>query len=72
MQTNVSRSRWRLFGKTPFLPAYWWDIGAIILILMATIVINSRMIRHGLNGLGDLRWHITWIQHFSAQIKGRC
>ncbi len=69
MQTNGYRSEWRLFGKTPFLPTYWWDVGAIVLILLATIVINSRMIRHGLNGLGDLRWHITWIQHFSEQIR---
>jgi uncharacterized membrane protein len=69
METNGYRSEWRLFGKTPFLPTYWWDVGAIVLILLATIVINSRMIRHGLNGLGDLRWHITWIQHFSEQIR---
>lgn len=40
----------------------------IILLVLATILINLRMIRDGLNGLADLRWHITWIQHFSKQL----
>nr|WP_245555452.1 6-pyruvoyl-tetrahydropterin synthase-related protein [Baaleninema simplex] len=26
------------------------------------------MVRYGSNGLGDLLWHITWIQHFSHQV----
>jgi hypothetical protein len=43
-------------------------MGAVLLLLLATLLINSRMLRFGLTGLGDLRWHITWIQHFSHQI----
>ncbi|MEG3440276.1 6-pyruvoyl-tetrahydropterin synthase-related protein [Pannus brasiliensis CCIBt3594] len=45
-----------------------WEIGAVIVILLMALVINARMLRYGLTGLGDLRWHITWIQHFSHQI----
>ncbi|OAB61424.1 hypothetical protein AY599_24465 [Leptolyngbya valderiana BDU 20041] len=26
------------------------------------------MVRYGFNGLGDLLWHITWVQHFSHQV----
>ncbi|MEB3342958.1 MAG: 6-pyruvoyl-tetrahydropterin synthase-related protein [Okeania sp.] len=31
---------------------------------MVAIVINLQKIRYGLIGLGDVRWHITWVQHF--------
>ena len=37
-------------------------------LLFAAILINLRMIRYGISGLGDFRWHITWIQHFSIQL----
>ncbi|NET72891.1 MAG: hypothetical protein F6K62_18750 [Sphaerospermopsis sp. SIO1G2] len=40
----------------------------VILLALATIAINLRMIRYGMNGLGDLLWHITWVQHFSQGI----
>jgi len=43
--------------------------GAIVLILLvATLLINLRLIRDGITGLGDMRWHLTWLQHFSHQI----
>jgi uncharacterized membrane protein len=50
-----------------FLP-YLVDLGIIILLILATIAINLRMIQYGLNGTGDLRWHITWIQHFAKEL----
>lgn len=45
------------------------EISIVIAMALLAVVINSRMIRDGLNGgLGDLLWHITWIQHFSEQV----
>ncbi|MDJ0636402.1 MAG: hypothetical protein QNJ34_24710 [Xenococcaceae cyanobacterium MO_188.B29] len=44
------------------------EIIIVILLVLATIIINSRMIRDGLNGMTDMRWHITWLQHFSKQL----
>ncbi len=41
----------------------------IICFFLLTVLINSQMIRFGLNGLGDLRWHIGWVQNFSEQLK---
>ncbi|AFZ46054.1 hypothetical protein Cyast_0070 [Cyanobacterium stanieri PCC 7202] len=41
----------------------------VIFFVILTIVINSQMIRFGLNGLGDVRWHIGWVQNFSAQLQ---
>ena len=40
----------------------------IALLALATIIINWKMIRDGLNGMTDLKWHITWLQHFSKQL----
>lgn len=48
---------------------YFFDAIAVVIFLLATMVINLQMIRYGLNGIGDVRWHITWIQHFSAQFQ---
>ncbi len=48
---------------------YFLDAIAVVIFLLATVVINLQMIRYGLNGLGDVRWHITWVQHFSAQFQ---
>lgn len=48
---------------------YWVDILVVTVFVLATIIINLQMIRYGLNGLGDVRWHITWIQHFSQQLN---
>ncbi len=43
------------------------ELGIVVFLLLATVAINLRMIRYGLNGLGDSRWHLTWLQHFSKQ-----
>ena len=47
---------------------YLSNIGIIILLILATVIINWRMINDGLNGKIDMIWHITWLQHFSAQV----
>lgn len=44
------------------------DIVVIISLIVATILINWKMINDGLNGTGDLRWHMGWLQHFSKQL----
>ncbi|NJM98631.1 MAG: hypothetical protein HC800_17065 [Phormidesmis sp. RL_2_1] len=44
------------------------DVGIVLILLLATVAINLRMIRYGLNGIGDSRWHLTWLQHFSKQL----
>ncbi len=43
------------------------ELGIVVFLLLATVAVNLRMIRYGLNGLGDSRWHLTWLQHFSKQ-----
>ncbi|MEO0532565.1 MAG: hypothetical protein AAF215_01695 [Cyanobacteria bacterium P01_A01_bin.123] len=35
-----------------------------VALLIATLLVNSRMIRDGLNGIADLQWHIAWLQYF--------
>jgi uncharacterized membrane protein len=47
---------------------YLIEISIVAVLLLATIVINLRMIRDGINGMTDLKWHITWLQHFSKQL----
>jgi len=54
--------------KFPF-PLHLFDAATVLLLALATVIINWKMIRDGFNGLGDLLWHITWIQHFSKQIS---
>ncbi len=54
--------------KSPTL-ARFIEVGIVCFLILATIVINSRMIRDGLNGMPDIRWHITWLQHFSQQLS---
>lgn len=44
------------------------DIMIVLVLVFATIIINLRMIRDGLNGMTDMRWHITWLQHFFKQL----
>lgn len=44
------------------------EMAIYALLLLAVIAINLRMLRAGINGLGDARWHLTWIQHFSQQV----
>jgi hypothetical protein len=46
-----------------------WQGLVVLVLLLATIVINWKMIRDGLNGMADLRWHIIWLQHFSKQLS---
>lgn len=56
-------------SNRPFpLSANLLDAVIVLLLAVATVAINLRMIRDGLNGLGDLLWHITWVQHFSKGI----
>jgi hypothetical protein len=45
-----------------------WEAGVVFLLALAAALINYKMIRDGLNGMSDLRWHVTWVQHFSKQI----
>ncbi|MEA5533138.1 6-pyruvoyl-tetrahydropterin synthase-related protein [Crocosphaera sp. XPORK-15E] len=47
---------------------YLWEGVIIFLLILATLIINLKMIRDGLNGQVDLKWHTTWIQHFSKQL----
>jgi uncharacterized membrane protein len=47
---------------------YLFDAGIVLLLALATLFINWKMIRDGYNGLGDLLWHITWVQHFYKQL----
>lgn len=64
--TKVSSSK--PLKQKQLLPAYLIEIIIIILLVVATVVINLRMIRDGLNGMTDMRWHITWLQHFAKQL----
>ncbi|MBD1839774.1 hypothetical protein H6F78_00885 [Coleofasciculus sp. FACHB-64] len=68
MSSNSSESQSILSNRPIQFFPYLAEVGLIVLLLVATVVINLRMIRDGLNGYGDLLWHITWIQHFSKQI----
>jgi hypothetical protein len=47
---------------------YLFDAGIVLLLALTTLFINWKMIRDGYNGLGDLLWHITWVQHFYKQL----
>ncbi len=57
-----------LFQQYSIRKTYLIEAILIIGLILATILINLRMIRYGISGLGDFRWHITWIQHFSSQL----
>ncbi len=50
------------------IPSYLFEVGLVILLALATVAINWKMLRDGLNGMADLRCHLTWLQHFSKQI----
>ena len=45
-----------------------FDLIVICILILATLIINYRMIKQGVNGTGDVRWHLAWIQHFYQQI----
>ena len=51
------------------LPRYLLEGGIVLLLMIATVVINWKMIKDGLNGNVDLKWHLTWIQHFAKQLS---
>ncbi|PZO14335.1 MAG: hypothetical protein DCF25_15035 [Leptolyngbya foveolarum] len=61
-------SRTNSSARTTARLNYIIESGVLALLLLAAIAINLRMIRAGFNGLGDARWHLTWIQHFSEQV----
>ncbi|MGB3693918.1 MAG: 6-pyruvoyl-tetrahydropterin synthase-related protein [Spirulinaceae cyanobacterium] len=58
-----------LFQQHSTRKTYLIEFILILGLILATILINLRMIRYGISGLGDFRWHITWIQHFSTQLR---
>ncbi|AFY76870.1 6-pyruvoyl-tetrahydropterin synthase related domain [Pleurocapsa sp. PCC 7327] len=47
---------------------YLVEGGIILLLALATAIVNWKMIRDGINGMADLKWHIPWLQHFSKQL----
>ena len=51
------------------LPPYLLEGGIVVILAIATIIINCKMIKDGLNGNADIKWHLTWIQHFSKQLS---
>jgi hypothetical protein len=55
-------------GPLGGIPNYLIEAGVLICLLLATLAINWRMIHDGVNGGGDVRWHLTWLQHFSKQL----
>ncbi len=44
------------------------ETGIVILLALVAVVINWKMIHDGINGMIDMQWHITWLQHFSKQL----
>lgn len=68
MYTQVTKdSSPTSLNKKPFLPPYLVIIIVCSLLILATIIINLKMIRDGLNGMTDMKLHIIWLQHFSKQ-----
>ena len=54
-------------SKQQITNLYLLEAGIIIVIALATVVINWKMLRDGINGMNDLKPHLTWLQHFSKQ-----
>ncbi|OKH22034.1 hypothetical protein NIES593_13955 [Hydrococcus rivularis NIES-593] len=50
------------------VPRYLVEGGILLLLALATAIVNWKMIRDGINGMADLKWHIPWLQHFSKQL----
>ncbi|MEM6590296.1 MAG: hypothetical protein AAF651_00365 [Cyanobacteria bacterium P01_C01_bin.73] len=48
---------------------FFLEVGFVSLIVLCAILFNFRMHRYGIHGLGDVRWHMTWIQHFYHQLS---
>lgn len=49
--------------------SYLLEVIVFSLMIMAAVIINWKMIRDGLNGMTDLRWHVTWLQHFYKHLS---
>lgn len=64
-ESQLFRMRRRLFSPESALV----DCAIVFALLLATLLINARLIRDGITGLGDVRWHLTWLQHFYAQLS---
>lgn len=54
--------------KQKKLTSLYIDIILIGFLICTTIVLNLVMIRDGLNGMTDMKWHITWLQHFYQEL----
>lgn len=70
-----AETRWhRVLSKTvgsfsQFLRSRYLVEGSIVLLLaLATVILNWKMIRDGISGQGDLKWHLPWLQHFFKQL----
>ena len=50
------------------LPRIWQETLVVTLLLLATFILNLRMIQDGINAHADIKWHLTWLQHFSKQL----
>jgi uncharacterized membrane protein len=58
------------FRKLFFLSPLVIEAIAILLLALLAIIINQRMIRDGIIfESNDIKYHITWLQHFSKQIS---
>ena len=69
LQVDVSKKTSVDSTRQIYLDLSLLDIVLVVILILATIILNWRMIRHGLNGMTDMRWHIAWLQHFSQQLK---
>ncbi|MEA5533420.1 6-pyruvoyl-tetrahydropterin synthase-related protein [Crocosphaera sp. XPORK-15E] len=47
---------------------YLVEGGIFLLLALATVILHWKMIRDGISGQGDLKWHLPWLQHFSKQL----
>ena len=61
--------RYLLEGAYGTVRSHLSELAVCLALLLATLLINFRLIRDGITGLGDVRWHLTWLQHFSIQFS---
>ena len=45
--------------------SYILDLVIIVIFVLTTIAINLQMIRYGLTGIVDIKWHVSWVQNLS-------
>ncbi len=43
-------------------------LSVVLILLLTVIAINLPIIRQGIPIVGDLKWHLIWLQHFSHQL----